>query len=593
MALTTRTDIAENDDLANLSLEDIRIEKIRAKRKFKLPKDVNLATLGSLLRTDYKRSNIKRLDCISLYERSSPKIVSDKRVKYPNDLFMGFVSLYLELGMHEYNFRDPMHSQFFSSLVNRVGITAENSLEDDERYVYLGMLFRYINKITPDEFKPCQTWQTKEAFAQAIHDALKRVDRREKRRKDLLIHRMPDLNILEKNIDETEDEYTLEVAKRWFPSMVSSNRAPAKMLVRFVRDCCKKMYDLDTSKEIKENREGDDKYLREYLKLESIHRGLSIFIPLQIWGGEYKYLPAERSAYYRIFMEKMSCDSLDDYTLDQRIDWLTALKELLADVQKLKPALVAEWKKQDNFPDLDKVALDIEQNICQLMKKKHEQSTPVRLAGAVLRRGTHYAVSAAAARYLTGMALPAITGGVGTLLAGPLGTAIGLGAGIAGTFAAAELGRFLSQTIVPSFISNLYVTVIDRIASTLGDGVARLAFATFRVTKGGLARMLGFYNKFVDDNFSEEWIQTLLEMPDDIVKQEEKKRICTVWGLKMPEAATMREKNPQVTLLLPKFSFLVKRDYETAAPVLRITAAPEPGAEAATAPDEDKKECKM
>ena len=129
---------------------------------------------------------------------------------------------------------------------------------------------------------------------------------------------------------------------------------------------------------------------------------------------------------------------------------------------------------------------------------------------------------------MTMLSIPAVGGLVASAAMGPVGLVV---YGTAGTIIATQLGRLVKEKLVPQAIASLYSKILEKVGEKVGNAAAGVVVGSFSVTAQGIRRFMGYCKETENDNFLEEWIDTLLLLPEDIMPDLEKKEIREVLGL--------------------------------------------------------------
>jgi hypothetical protein len=520
--------------------------------RYQIPEGTELATLSPKLKSAYTRyrPNQQRIDFFSLYEYFEKNATAEQQAAL----------LIFELELIEQNYKTVAPderkgwvyntgSQVYTELHKCLG---EVSVE--ERLIKINCLRRFVRDDLSFEAVGSKTWPTVNSLLDDINQVTRKiVQTKEKARINRLLHTMPDLIALKNNIKVIYDGYHSATSGRYFEN---PKREGALSFIDFIATTSDDLYGTAYRDKSREENEKDAAYMESY----NTHRGMILYSLLQI-KDEYNWvLSPQRSALFRECLAAAGFTGLDDISTEEKIDWLRALSKHIDEVRRIKSRtktkdnkttydeLIEQWKAR-KLPDLGSVKLAIEEKIYQFEEEKKQPSFVARTAKSATSAAAAYAFQRAALTYVTEYAIvPAATAALAGMVAGPVGMMVG---GFVGPFIANRVGRMVSEKLIPAAVGNLCATLLDRIGCAMGDAAAAAAFALFSVSANGFQRLLGFYKEHINDNFDEEWVNTLLELPDDMVSAQDKQKIRKVRGLPEPQVVNTSGKMPKSTLHFP------------------------------------------
>jgi hypothetical protein len=337
----------------------------------------------------------------------------------------------------------------------------------------------------------------------------------------VLIHGLPSIAALKKGIKSLHNDYYLQVAGRW---LKNQNREAMLIFIDFIDETCTKLYTHDEDKKSEE--EKDLNYLQSY----NARFGLMIFILTTIYS-EYKVLSPERSVLFKNCLSCINKASLDEVEIDKKIVWLRALSQHLYALQIRGDYDITKklWVERGMYnPDELKAVIDLQ--IAELEIKKHQPSFLMETTSSAISSGAQYAVGMTATRYAAQTVLwaaPAIGGFAASAAAGPLGIVLYGG----GTLVATSLGRLVADKIVPSAVANFYGWMLDKMGAAIGRAGAATLKATVSVTGTGLVKLLGIYKREIKDNFAQDYIDMLFNLPDEVMAAEQKNHLRKLLGM--------------------------------------------------------------
>lgn len=282
--------------------------------------------------------------------------------------------------------------------------------------------YKYIDKVYTDEnvtelkakCKYSPTWKTKQELKDNIRAVQAPVLKKNSDTLYYLVHGVPVLNALLKNLQGLEAEYSQDSKNPKNPKRVAT--------INFIK------FIIQTYKDANPNS-------------ISWHAcvGAAIFALIQV-DHEYKVFSAKRSALFRNCLRALNADSLDKISIDDKIKCLRALSGHLTVVTD-NPAFYSASLEQviasSGTQKLEKKQLDkeikeyqakIDHYLTQLDAQKIAPSNTAYAASTGISYGVQYVAGPAA----LAIAKNAIIGGLGVggfFAAGPIGSALFAGAG--------------------------------------------------------------------------------------------------------------------------------------------------------------------
>lgn len=506
-----------------------------------------LRALASELDRAYNHSNVKRnnpqrksfiallkeLTRITASNTNDPEKIAD--------ILTGAAIFELETIKREYSYLSPEGSDLYCMIMRKLGITDKNPLKDDERLVYLNKFYKFANVLMSEEHVRhvkesvlTTVWQNKQALQKDIHTALKQLRKRDADRINQLIHGTPNLVALQKNIQTIHSNYRAARKKRW-KMFQNAHRETMCELTDFVHETCNDFfagnYNLNPADKKSERLQADECQTR---------LGLILSILMEI-NDEYRFLSPQGgwfnsgSELYKETMPILNIKELNQLQYDEKIGWLRALSTHIDHVRNDQPYYQEkqeQWRRRglNLEKELNKFQAMINEFRDEQEKEKNMPSRTTRVVSTGLSYATQcglmygitYAVTQGVARY----ALTGLGSVVATAVGGPIGLAIYAGSTILMT----GLSALVSSNVLTSTTASLYAWILEKIGDTVADAAVGVISYPFSASKEGLDKLR---RKLTPENekLFREWVNTLLELPNDIVTEKEKENIRYVLGL--------------------------------------------------------------
>lgn len=490
-----------------------------------LPSLDQLQKLAIQLIELYKGDNEKRKKFLDFYKRLTEATKFDSDHKKISKILMGALVYELEyIKQVEYRGRSPEKnksligkltgkgSSLYTSIKELLGISPENYLNDDQRLIYLNKFYWYMKKNMKEDTE----------FLKNIKARLANVKEREMKRIGVLAEGTPALNVLQKNIANLSQEYEEAATFRWYRN---PKRFKSLKFIDFINQTCDELYHEGSFGKNANSFPVDFAYLQSC----NVRVGAILFVLLSINDEykSYKFLSPERSKLFKECLTAINVKSLQKISREKRIEWLRALSTHINILKLNKLAyreLAEKWEKAGI--DVEKFLTKIEAYINQQEVKKAKPTWSRTIANYLVRCG----IGLAAAQYTADLVLPAISTTVIGGLSGPIGMVVYL---TGGTLLMTQLGRLVGDNLVPQGVSYLFAWLLDKVGATITNATADAATITVSITKEGLNALRGYPTlKPEDKEFIQDWIDTLLELPNDIMPEMEKDQIRYVLGVK-------------------------------------------------------------
>lgn len=395
-----------------------------------------------------------------------------------------------------YGFFTGKGSVLYSAIKKALGITKDNKLTNDIRLRCLNELYKYHLQFYPHHH----------VFRDEIHDHLARVKKRELDRIHGTSEGLPSLRTLEKSLDDLPNHYKSEARLRGR----SKERELQLEFIKFIKESCKEYYDKNTN---------DFSHNYAYLQNCNVQYALVLFTLMRIMS-KHKVLSPEGGALnngsdlYKICLQILRYKHLSSIEHEKKIAWLRALHD---HIQLLKDS--------HQFPSkFDKYAKYIKDYISQEEIAKHSPKWYTLICQHVVRYGMGFA----ATKLTADIVLKWIGGTIAGTVSGPIGIVVYL---TGGTILVSQLGKLVTEKIIPKATAEAYAWALDRIGKSVTKATMDNVAYRFSVNKrGGLRELLRDPSVTDEDKKAvEDWITTLLELPDDIMTPIEKENIRFIW----------------------------------------------------------------
>lgn len=484
----------------------------------------------------YKNDNEKRKKFLRLYHALAVKSHQEKDIKKACQKLMGALVFELEFIKEvEYSGRSPEKnksligrltgtgSSLYTIIKELLGITPDNFLNDDQRLIYLNKFYWHVKEKYPHDHE----------LIKNVEERLKVVKEREMDRISVLAQGIPALNILKKNLAKLFDDYDKAASFRYYRN---AKRFQSLNFIDIISQTADQLYHTDAIKNDVDNLTKDYAYLLS----TNARAGAVLFVLLTI-DKEYKgyeYLTRERGILFEKCLKVLGLKSLKNLSADKRIELLRALSLHINILKMNRPSydtLSQQWLKIGI--DMETYLTDIEKFINEQEILKNEASWSKTIANYLVRYGLGFA----AAQYAADIVLPAISTTVIGGMTGPVGMAIYLAGG---TLVATQLGRLVNDEVITPGSAKLFAWTLDKVGSKITDVTADAAAVTIEMTKEGYNALRGHPALSAkDQEFNQDFIDTLLELPHSILPEEEKDQIRAVLGQEKEVEQTYRVKS--------------------------------------------------
>lgn len=532
--------------------------------------------LAKELRESYLKFNSKRLYFITLLEHITINVSS----LHPNKIFkilMGVAIFELEAIYNEYVYYNkylgwsPEHSKMVQLIQGKLKVSKDNPLTNDVRIYYLNKFYQYVKKNISDEdilqlnkLDKNPVWKNKEGLVAHIHHLLTNLVNRDAKRIDQLIYATPELIALRKGTKNLPAQYKAARQNRW-TSFQNAEREPLLKLITMIDHSFYHFYPAFESERIKRLQECESK----------ARRGLILFALLDIDSTyHYKWLNSPKGNFifngsdlYKESLNILNLNSLDQLSHEERVNLLSALLDHIHDIQNDREYYQAKkikWKSE-GYSDLDMELYNLRIKIDKLKKKEGEQNLKPSTTAFVVSKGTNYATQYGLTYLAKRTAVTTLVPLIATGISGPLaGVAIYAGSALLMT----GLGQLITEGVLTSATAQIYAWILERIGGSVATKAADYVTYKFFATKEGLHELRGKLSR-EDEKAFRKWVNTLLELPEDIFSETKKQQIRNVLGLDkgsklhaLQDKMTVNEsKNTTENALLAMDSIVIEEDY--------------------------------
>jgi hypothetical protein len=204
-----------------------------------------------------------------------------------------------------------------------------------------------------------------------------------------------------------------------------------------------------------------------------------------------------------------------------KVIWLRALSMHIKSIKQHHHSIITNWK-QKGFNQLDQFEAEIDTYLLEQELITHKPSRVTEYLSMIMSYGVQYGITFTATQFAARTMIPAVESSVIGSISGPIGIVI---YGAAGTIIATQLTLLVKEKLIPAVLASLYINVLTKIGDVIGQSLAGMVTVTFSATAQGLRNLLQFYSKIqTEDELKkdEQWIITLLNLPDDIFPQSKK-----------------------------------------------------------------------
>lgn len=559
---------------------------------FKRPTLNELEALAEQLSKEYKGTNPQRLSFIALLQELIYSLETETDTNKKIDILLGAIVFELEMIESKYTFLSPDRSDMHALIKKKINLSTENPMSLDERLIYLHKFHQYSQtaltdeniKRVSEEVLKCE-WKTKESLLKNIHHGLHEARKKDTSYINALVNGTPNLIAIQKKMQTVTENYHAQRAKKRWAMFQSSKRAPTCEVSDFIHDTC-----LDFFATNYDGKSTPGKSTEQLQELECKTRlGLSLAMLMDIYGEYWVLSPKggwfnNGSELYKLLLPMMNIQDIDKISYDDKNDWLLSLKNHITNVksdEKYYQAMIKKYQ-DEGVKDIDKLFTQFETRVnklyAALQDEKNTPSRGVRLTTTVVS----YTTQSVAARLMADTAESAtkyVLTGAGSIIGGPI---VGLAVYLGTTVIMTGLRALLKKDILTGTAAMLYAWLLEKIGDTVANAAVGVVAYPFSTSKEGLTSLRRKLSAENDKLFCD-WVNTLLELPNDIVAVKEKEQIRDVLGLEAEEKLIplpVKVKNPQKEEQLAKEGFfsrvrrknvnVVQEDYQPQAKMIKV-----------------------
>lgn len=499
----------------------------------------DLLDLIEYLKKNYTGTNVQRLSFIALLDELAGQIKSNPNSKKMIKLLMGLASYELEAIHKEYSYLSPEWSEMYSLIIKKLGISTENKLGNDERLYYLTKLFNYVEKHVSEECiqaikakRNDLVWEDKKKLLKDIHEVRKYLRHKHSKQIAKVVNATPELLALQQRTEELLSCYPVkrDIQNRiiWIKYQKNAKREKHLNFVRTIHQSCSRYFPFD-----------EQSKLPHLQKAESnVRQGLLLFEVTNIESEYDWWLISPQGGFFNkgssVSQGSLAIlNNLKDHDYDERINWLRALSDHLKNLQKDKTyytEIVKEWQEEGklNFTkELDYFQDRIQRYIKNLETLKNTPSRFNWLLATGTGYGTQYGLTYAVKTAFDWGASTYVNAGINALaitLGGPAGAAIVVG----GQVLSIAFSYTITKGMISAATSTISACLLDRVSSGIGNKTADLVSNyLFSPTKEGFWELRNKLNP-EDEKVFCRFVNTLLQLPNDTVSDEEKEHIRMV-----------------------------------------------------------------
>lgn len=421
----------------------------------------------------------------------------------------------IEKEYFHWKFFNPNRSRMYQCIRGGLNETIQNSLNHESRLVLLWQSYKYLLNF-PLELKQYEFFSHATEYLIFLKKALKFTLKQQTKHINHLLMEPPDLNVLKLNIKELHYDYQKNYMHNnklsLFPYQSNDYMSMMKFIM-LVYKSCECLY--PTNHLVHQQTES------EKLQAEltcNVLRGLVLFMLLNVKKG---------SKLHKEGLRIINAKEIEQISHLHRVTWLSALITHLNYVKGHHADLLKDWQKE-GFSKLSDYENKIQSHLAAIQVEKNKPHRSKAYLNQAANYAVKYGIGLAIAQTMWDNALPMAlaAGGVSSAITGPIGMVM---FGTAGTIVASQLNSLVQEKLLPQTLANVYGQLLTGIGNALGNMTASMVTLTFSATKSSLASLLNFHNYLVNDNQEcmqdFDWIQTLLELPEDLFDKEKKEII--------------------------------------------------------------------
>lgn len=390
-----------------------------------------------------------------------------------------------------------------------LNINLQNPLADDERAIFLHTLYKYVDQA--DHIPSIENqkitrgnWRRKEGLLKDIHLIRRKVIERDEARVNCLLDSTPVFSALKQYILELGQKYT--AAKQ--NSFWGANTERKKLInfINFMEETCDDFYTDINNKDM-------------LVQSIAMQMSLLMVVHLQI-KQEYTWLRPDGGMFNHgseLYKFCKNIRNLDAIATTDKIDLLRALStHINFNLKKNPEYLKRKVSQQFTEKDLEEYYLKVNSLLQSLETRQHTPSKVQTLVATGTSHLVQLGVTTVALTRFMSFA-PSIAS-----LAGPGGMAIVM---VGGFFFSYIGGHTVGKKILDMMGKGAVEWSVGKVSQLVGDKFAGLAATPFIGEKKNINRLGD------DENRLRQWINVLLELPEDTFTKEKQIQLHKVIGL--------------------------------------------------------------
>jgi len=386
-------------------------------------------------------------------------------------------------------------SDIYTKIKAILHVNSHERMTDDERLICLNQFYWAVKKYFPQNI----------SLQENIYVRLKQVKRREMKRIGMFVDDLPIFEVLEKDISEIADKYH-KVAKFKNPY-----REKALTFINFITKISKP-YVLS---EVEKNSVRKEGFL--YMQMRNADVGAVLFVMLEI-SQEKKYvaLSPERSQLFRECADAINVKHFKKLDPEKKIKWLRALSAYLDTLKSLNNEKLNAECVNAGLGNIKKLKDKVEQFISAEEVKKASPSWTNTIANGIVRYGLGFTLA-----HYTAETVFMVVEGTLVGATGPIGLVTYLAGG---TILMTQFGQLITKNMITPGFAYLYGWTLDKVSESIVSNTLEAAIHTYLMTPEGF-RDIFIKATPLQQAFIQEWIDTLLTLPEGIMPPKEKDQI--------------------------------------------------------------------
>lgn len=507
--------------------------------QYKAPALERLQALPLELEAAYKNGNHQRSNFIKLAKSLAAQDFSSMPEADAVKIMMGLYVMEMEHIENQYRVLSPKRSSLYYTIHKHLNISKENELTFRRKLIYLNAFYQYISKAAPQDIADQTKWASIDSLKHEIVKIEKELINKQSAQIQCVIEALPAPNMLLDKLSNMTARYKdaskAKASKSWF-SKGESYEGQALFLDLIDKYC---------QRYLPRMQEHMDPSV-EYTDLAYMTRMGSAVYTMKYVEGTY-YLNDGTSSTLHKMCQMAVCPKIksshqnktikaDEIALGRRINWLTALSNQVRCMLNSEKEFIREHvgNNEAAYQKLMRELQVIDGNISRYLGLyTQERDAPSRLESNMTT------ATSTAAQY-------AINNGIKTMVGGNIPTPIGMmidsvaGAtgfavlGPGGAILGTTLSRLVRDHVIPMATAGLFAGAIDRVSLSVGSTLTGIVILPFRVTASGLSALHGLCSKPAFDPSDvlkdDEYLHTLIELPDDVLPKDVKEIIQNVTG---------------------------------------------------------------